>query len=379
MKALLDVHDLHTIFWTGGGVVHAVNGVSFTVGEGERYGIVGESGSGKSVTAASIMRLVDPPSGEILSGEIRFRGRDLLELSEEDMLRVRGREIAMVFQDPLTALNPTFTIGDQLVETIRLHRRAGRREAREIAVQALADVQIPLPGRRLGDYPHQFSGGMRQRVVIAMALACDPALLIADEPTTALDVTTQARILDLIGRLADDRGMAVVLITHDLGIVAGFCDRVQVMYAGRIVERADVRELYMRPRHPYTAGLLASVARVDRARSERLPAIPGLPPSLVERPAGCAFHPRCAYADASCQGEVPVLRPVGPAADAACHHVDRMSLAGATIPRRPGDGAGRPAAGTTDVPATVASSALHGSAGRSEVSGPGRRAVDNRP
>jgi oligopeptide/dipeptide ABC transporter ATP-binding protein len=324
--ALLEVDHLHTIFWTAAGVVRAVDDVSFTIHEGERFGLVGESGSGKSVTASSIMRLIDPPNGEILAGEIIYRGRDLLQLSETEMLRVRGSDIAMIFQDPLTALNPTFTIGDQLVETIRLHRSLGRREAREAALESLAAVQIPFPGRRIHDYPHQFSGGMRQRVVIAMALACNPSLLIADEPTTALDVTTQARILDLVGRLADERGMAVLLITHDLAVVAGFCETIHVMYAGRIVERGRVDELFAEPLHPYTAGLLGCTTRTRRARSDRLPAIAGAPPSLVARPAGCAFHPRCAFAQPRCAEEAPALR--GPRADreAACHFVGELPL-----------------------------------------------------
>ena len=326
--ALLEVLDLHTIFWTGAGVVRAVDGVSFTIREGERFGLVGESGCGKSVTATSIMGLIDPPNGEILAGEIRYRGRDLLTLGEAEMSRVRGSEIAMVFQDPLTALNPTFTIGDQVIETIRLHRGLRGRAARDVALESLAAVQIPFPARRLGDYPHQFSGGMRQRVVIAMALACNPSLLIADEPTTALDVTTQAKILDLIARLAEERRMAVLLITHDLGVVAGFCDRIHVMYAGRIVERSPVDALYREPLHPYTEALLGSTAPVRRTLSDRLPAIGGAPPSLVAPPSGCPFHPRCRYAQPICVTDVPELIGPGPDREAACHFVGQLGLRG---------------------------------------------------
>jgi len=326
-EPLLEVRDLRTCFWTEDGVVRAVDGVSFSIAPGERFGIVGESGSGKSVTAASILRLVDPPVGEILSGEIVYRGRDLLRLPDDQMRHVRGGEIAMVFQDPLTALDPVFTIGEQLIETIRLHRRVGAREARELAIAALADVQIPLPARRLDDHPHRFSGGMRQRVVIAMALACQPRLLIADEPTTALDVTTQAQILELIRRLADERGMALLLISHDLGVVAGMCHRLAVMYAGRIVDEGAAAELFARPLHPYTAGLLGSVPRLDRPRQARLRQIPGAPPSLLGRPAGCAFRSRCAFAVEACRSDDPVLREVVPGHAAACHLAGTLDLA----------------------------------------------------
>jgi oligopeptide transport system ATP-binding protein len=325
-EPLLEVRDLRTCFWTEEGVVRAVDGVSFSIAEGDRFGIVGESGSGKSVTAASILRLIDPPAGEILSGEIVYRGRDLLRLSEDEMRHVRGGEIAMIFQDPLTALDPVFTIGEQLVETIRLHRRVSRREARDLALAALADVQIPLPARRFDDHPHRFSGGMRQRVVIAMALACQPRVLIADEPTTALDVTTQAQILDLIRRLAEDRGMALVLISHDLGIVASLCQRMVVMYAGRIVEEATVGSVFRRTLHPYTAGLLGSVARLDRPRTARLTQIPGSPPSMLSAHAGCSFRPRCGYAADICRTEVPSLREATPGHAAACHFAGAIDL-----------------------------------------------------
>jgi len=308
-----------------------VDGVSFAVGEGERLGIVGESGSGKSAMAASILRLIEPPGGEVLCGEILYRGRDLLGLSEDEMRHVRGSEIAMIFQDPMTALNPVFTIGDQLIETIRLHRRVSRREARELAIQALADVQIPNPARRLDAYPHQFSGGMRQRVVIAIALSCEPSLLIADEPTTALDVTTQAQIIDLIGRLADDRGTAVILITHDLGVVAGFCNTVHVMYAGRIIESGPAQAIFHGTQHPYTAGLLGSLARLDAAHQERLRPVRGMPPSLIDLPSGCAFHPRCDQAAERCRVESPGLVPLGNGHFSACHFAGQLDLSGRLV------------------------------------------------
>jgi len=333
-EPLLEVRDLRTCFWTEDGVVRAVNGVSFSIAPGERFGIVGESGSGKSVTAASILRLVAPPVGEILAGEIVYRGRDLLRLREEEMLRIRGGEIAMVFQDPLTALDPVFTIGEQLIETIRLHRRVGAREARELAVAALADVQIPLPARRLDEHPHRFSGGMRQRVVIAMALACQPRLLIADEPTTALDVTTQAQILDLIRRLTEERGMALLLISHDLGVVSGMCERVAVMYAGRIVEQGSARDLFAAPRHPYTGGLLGSIPRLDRPRQAMLRQIPGTPPSLLKLPPGCPFGPRCAFAVDLCQTADPVLAEVVPDHLAACHFAGQIDVTAPPAPSR---------------------------------------------
>ena len=323
---LLDVRDLHTYFLTDAGVARAVNGLSLAVHEGERVGLVGESGSGKSVTALSIMRLIDPPAGRIVNGEIRFRGRDLLALTEPELRKLRGGEIAMIFQDPMTSLDPVFTIGDQLVETIVLHRRIGKRAARKVAAEALDAVRIPQAAKRLADYPHQLSGGMRQRVVIAIALSCEPALLIADEPTTALDVTTQAQILELLGGIARDRGTAVVLITHDLGIVAGFCDRVEVMYAGRVVEGAAAEEIYERPLHPYTWGLLGSVARLDRARTGRLRAIRGAPPSPLTVHAGCAFHARCDFANDLSGCEVPLLRPIAAGHHAACHRAGELEL-----------------------------------------------------
>ena len=330
-EPLLEITDLRTGFWTEEGLVRAVDGVSLTISDGERLGVVGESGSGKSALAASILRLIGPPGGEILCGEILYRGRDLLGLSEDEMRSIRGSEIAMIFQDPITALDPVFTIGDQLTETIRLHRRVGRREAREVAIQALADVQIQNPARRLEAYPHQLSGGMRQRVVIAIALSCQPSLLIADEPTTALDVTTQAQIIDLVGRLADDRGMAVILITHDLGVVAGFCETVHVMYAGRIIESGPAGAIFHRTQHPYSAGLLGSIARLDAARQERLSPVRGLPPSLIDRPRGCAFHPRCSHAVARCHDESPELVAHGGDQLVACHLAGQLDLAGRAV------------------------------------------------
>jgi len=332
-EPLLEITDLRTGFWTEEGLVRAVDGVTLTISDGERLGIVGESGSGKSALASSILRLIGPPGGEILCGEIQYRGRDLLGLSEDEMRSIRGSEIAMVFQDPITALDPVFTIGDQLTETIRLHRRVGRREARDVAIQALADVQIQNPERRLEAYPHQLSGGMRQRVVIAIALSCQPSLLIADEPTTALYVTTQAQIIDLIGRLADDRGMAVILITHDLGVVAGFCETVHVMYAGRIIESGPAGAIYHRTQHPYSAGLLGSLARLDAARQARLSPVRGVPPSLIDRPTGCAFHPRCSYAVARCHDESPELVAHGGDQLVACHLAGQLDLTGATRTR----------------------------------------------
>jgi ABC-type dipeptide/oligopeptide/nickel transport system ATPase component len=275
-EQLLDVENLRTYFSTEEGVVKAVDGVSFKVEAGERRGVVGESGCGKSVTAMSIMRLIEPPAGEIVTGTIQFDGRDLLKLSEAEMQHVRGGEIAMIFQDPMTALNPVYTIGDQLIETILLHQDVSKSEARNIAISALNDVQIPYAKNRMEDYPHQFSGGMRQRVMIAMGLSCEPKLLIADEPTTALDVTTQAQIMSLMLDLADERNTAVLLITHDLGVVAGFCDTIQVMYAGTIVERGTADEIFHNPQHPYTWGLLGSMTRLDEVQQDRLNSVRGL-------------------------------------------------------------------------------------------------------
>jgi len=325
-EPLLQVSDLRTYFTTEEGVVRAVDGISFDMAPGERRGVVGESGCGKSVTAMSVMGLIEPPAGQIVTGELLYKGRDLLKLAEDEMQQIRGGQIAMIFQDPMTALNPVYTIGDQLSETIILHQKVSRREAKEIAAQALEDVQIPNPMRRLEDYPHQFSGGMRQRVMIAMGLSCNPDLLIADEPTTALDVTTQAQIMNLMLQLADDRDTAVMLITHDLGVVAGFCDTVQVMYAGTIVESGTAHEIFDDPQHPYTWGLLGSMTRLDDAKQHRLHSIAGAPPSLINLPGGCRFRPRCEFATELCRNVLPALR-VGDAGHVvACHRADEFDL-----------------------------------------------------
>jgi oligopeptide transport system ATP-binding protein len=309
-RPLLDVRDLTTYFFTGAGVVRAVDGISFALAPGEAVGLVGESGCGKSVSALSIMGLVPSPPGRTVAGEVLFDGRDLLRLSEAELRRVRGAEIAMVFQDPMTSLNPVLPVGLQLVEALEFHRGASRRAARRRAVELLDLVGIPAAARRLDDYPHQFSGGMRQRVMIAMAISCEPKLLIADEPTTALDVTIQAQILDLLRRLRRELGMALILITHDLGVVAGICDRVNVMYAGRIVEAADVDQAFLDSRHPYTLGLLNSIPRIDRPLGARLVPIEGMPPDLVAKPVGCSFAPRCTFRVERCGLEAPGLAPV---------------------------------------------------------------------
>ncbi len=326
-EPLLSVKDLRTYFTTEEGVVRAVEGVSFDMAVGERRGVVGESGSGKSVTAMSIMRLIEPPAGEIVTGTIDFQGENLLALPEDEMQEVRGGKIAMIFQDPMTSLNPVYTVGDQLIETIMLHQNVNKHDAREIAGKALDDVQIPSPSRVLDDYPHQFSGGMRQRVMIAMGLSCNPDLLIADEPTTALDVTTQAQIMDLMLKLAEDRGTAVMLITHDLGVVAGFCDTVQVMYAGAIVEQGTAKDLFGDPQHPYTWGLLGSMTRLDESHTERLHSVRGAPPSLINPPSGCRFNPRCDFAQEQCRSRYPALRESGNEAQfAACHFATELDL-----------------------------------------------------
>ena len=307
---LLDMRNLVTRFYTEDGVVHAVNDVSYTLEEGGMLGVVGESGCGKSVHALSIMRLIPSPPGRIESGEVWFDGRDLLKVSERDMQHVRGAEIAMVFQDPMSSLNPVLTIGFQIMETLKLHQGMDNAQARERAGELLAMVGIPEAHERLDDYPHQFSGGMRQRAMIAMALSCNPKLLIADEPTTALDVTIQAQILDLVKRLQEKLGMAVMWITHDLGIIAGLARKVNVMYAGYIVERGSVKDIYGRSRHPYTIGLLGSLPRLDEAPGTKLISIPGLPPDLIDLPLGCPFAARCTYAVDRCLEEMPPLEEV---------------------------------------------------------------------
>jgi oligopeptide/dipeptide ABC transporter ATP-binding protein len=305
MSHLLEVTNLQTHFPTRAGLVRAVDGVSFYLDPGELLGLVGESGCGKSITALSIMRLIAPP-GKTVAGEIIFDGKNLLKLSDGEMRQIRGDDIAMIFQDPMTSLNPVYTVGEQIAEALRLHRNLSRKDARAAAVEAMREVSIPDPGRRIDDYPHQLSGGMRQRVMIAMALACDPKLLIADEPTTALDVTIQAQILELLDELRKNRELAVLLITHDLGVVAEVADRVAVMYTGKIVEESPVAELFARPRHPYTEGLLRSVPKLTVehvAKKERLETIEGTVPSPTNLPPGCHFAPRCPHRMPRCTEE----------------------------------------------------------------------------
>jgi peptide/nickel transport system ATP-binding protein len=316
---LLDVRDLKTHFHTDDGIVHAVDGVTFSVEQGKTLGIVGESGSGKSVTCLTVMGLHNRKT-TMISGEALWKGEDLVKMSPRRLRDIRGNEIAMIFQDPMTSLNPVHTIGRQLVEAIQVHRQVSTRNARARALELLKAVGIPRAERRVDDYPHQFSGGMRQRVMIAMALVNDPDLLIADEPTTALDVTTQAQILDLMARLQREFGSAIILITHDLGVVAEVADEVVVMYAAQIAERGPVEQLFNRPHHPYTWGLLGSLPRLD-ADLERLVQIPGQPPSLLRPPRGCRFHPRCAYVMSVCATDVPPLEPVSddPGHLQACH------------------------------------------------------------
>ncbi len=308
---LLEVRDLKTHFFADGGVVKAVDGVSFDVRPGETVAIVGESGSGKSVSALSILRLIPDPPGEIVGGEIHFEGQDLLELDEEEIRDIRGNRIAMIFQEPMTSLNPVLTIGRQVAEPIELHRGLDRKTLLDKCIELLRKVQIPDARHRLKSYPHQFSGGMRQRAMIAMGLGCEPRLIIADEPTTALDVTVQAQILELLKDLTRETDASLILITHDLGVVARYADRVNVMYAGRIVERGTARDIYNTPRHPYTIGLMVSVPRLDEAVKTRLEAIDGQPPDLADAPPGCPFHPRCAHAEQRCAQELPPLTQVG--------------------------------------------------------------------
>ena len=318
MAALIEVKDLKTQFHTREGLVHAVNGISYQMDEGETLGIVGESGCGKSVGVLSLLRLIPEPPGKIANGQALFQGKDLLKMSSEEMRHVRGAQIAMVFQDPMTSLNPVLTIGRQLTEALELHMGMNRQQSHDRAAELLGMVGIPQAADRLNDYPHQFSGGMRQRVMIAMALSCTPQLLIADEPTTALDVTIQAQIIELVKRLRDELGMAIIWITHDLGIVAGLAKRVIVMYAGFIIEEAHVKDLYSDPRHPYTLGLLGSLPRVDQTQHRRLVSIEGLPPDLLGLPPGCPFAARCVYRVERCDKENPPLEPVSPGHWKAC-------------------------------------------------------------
>jgi len=318
MAKLLEVKNLKTQFFTQDGVVHAVNGVTYSVDKGETVAIVGESGSGKSVGVMSLIRLIPQPPGKIVDGEVWFDGQDLLKLKEDELRQIRGNRIAMIFQDPMTSLNPVLTIGRQITEALELHLNMTKEQSRKRAVQLLEMVGIPGADSRLDDYPHQFSGGMRQRVMIAMGLSCNPQLLIADEPTTALDVTIQAQIVDLVNRLKDELGMAIIWITHDLGVVAGMAQRVIVMYSGYIIEESSVEDIYASPRHPYTLGLLRSIPRLDLGRQKRLIPIEGLPPDLLELPSQCPFAPRCSFAVEKCWQQNPPLELVAPDHRAAC-------------------------------------------------------------
>ncbi len=329
MTPVLSVQGLTTRFHTADGVVRAVEDVTFDLGPGETLGIVGESGCGKSVTGLSIMGLIPPRQGQIVRGSIMLEDRNLVSLPERDMRRIRGEAVAMVFQEPMTSLNPVMTVGDQIAETVRIHQGLRRRRAAARALEMLEVVRIPDPRRRAGEYPHQFSGGMRQRVMIAMALCCNPKVLIADEPTTALDVTVQAQILELMSSLKKDLGTAIILITHNFGVVADMADRVMVMYAGRKVEEAPVKEIFARPMHPYTRGLMDSIPhlgsskRTNRQRS-RLKEVPGIVPSLAEEIVGCAFAPRCAFATERSRSATPVMQDRGKGHSVACWEVDRV-------------------------------------------------------
>lgn len=319
---LLLVEDLHVHFKTDDGLVRAVNGVSFELAPGETLGIVGESGSGKTVTNLALLGLIPQPPGVIAGGEAIYRGQDLLRLPAAELSNIRGRRIAMIFQDPMTALNPFLTVGEQISEVTRLHLRHSAAQARKHAIEMLAKVHIPAPEQRIDDYPHQFSGGMRQRVMIAMALACQPDVLIADEPTTALDVTIQAQMLELIKELQRTQGTAVILITHSLGVVASVCDRVIVMYGGQIAEEAATQSLFERPQHPYTVGLLNSIPRWDAPEHEALRAIRGQPPDMLHPPAACPFHPRCPLVMERCKLEMPPLSPAMHGGRRACWATD---------------------------------------------------------
>ncbi|APU44586.1 methionine ABC transporter ATP-binding protein [Streptomyces sp. TN58] len=322
---LLEVDNLQVEFKTRDGVAKAVNGVSYSVRAGETLAVLGESGSGKSVTAQAIMGILDSPPGRVSGGEVRFHGKDILKMSDEERRKLRGDKMAMIFQDALSSLNPVYSVGDQLGEMFRVHRGMSKKDAKVKAVELMDRVKIPAAKARVGDYPHQFSGGMRQRIMIAMALALEPDLIIADEPTTALDVTVQAQVMDLLAELQREMNMGLILITHDLGVVADVADKIAVMYAGRIVETAPVHEIYKSPAHPYTRGLLDSIPRLDQ-KGQELYAIKGLPPNLLRIPSGCAFSPRCPKAQDICRTEIPVLHPVTaqdgtelPGRGSACH------------------------------------------------------------
>ena len=318
MKDILQVENLETQFQVREGFVHAVNGVSINLKEGETLGIVGESGCGKSVTMMSILRIIPSPPGIIAGGKAIFEGQDLLQIPDEELRRIRGSKISMVFQDPMTSFNPVLTIGDQVAEPLRIHRGYNQAQALEYAVELMNRVGIPSAKERLNDYPHQFSGGMRQRVMIAMGLVCSPQILIADEPTTALDVTIQAQIIELVKQLQQDFGMSIIWITHDLGIIAGLAERVLVMYAGYVIEEVPVEELYTNPQHPYTIGLLGSLPRMDETGHRRLTSIDGIPPVLMNKPDYCPFVPRCPFVIDRCRKENPPLMPVAPDHLAAC-------------------------------------------------------------
>ncbi len=320
---LLELRDLHVEFHTRDGVARAINGVDLHLDAGETLAILGESGSGKSVTAQAIMGILDMPPARIPKGEILYRGADMLQMSKAQRRAIRGPEISMIFQDALSALNPVFPVGWQIAEMLRVHRGANRSDAKQEAVRLMEQVNIPAARQRVNAFPHQFSGGMRQRIMIAMAIALDPAVLIADEPTTALDVTVQAQIMSLLRELQQERDMGLILITHDLGVVADVADRIAVMYAGSIVESADVHEIYAAPAHPYTEGLLASIPRLDQ-KGEELYAIKGLPPNLLHLPSGCTFHPRCARVQPVCSVEVPPRREVAPGRESACHFAEEV-------------------------------------------------------
>ena len=324
MAALLEIDRLKTRFFTSAGIVKAVDGVSYTVDEGETVAVVGESGCGKSVTAMSILRLIPRPPGKIVDGAIHFNGRDLLQLSEDEMRDVRGKDISMIFQEPMTSLNPVLTIGLQLTETMLTHTSASDEDAQTRAIELLDMVGIAEPERRLAQYPHHLSGGMRQRVMIAMALACQPKLIIADEPTTALDVTIQAQILELMKNLTRDLGVAMIIITHNLGVVARYADRVNVMYAGKIIEYGSAADIYYRPHHPYTLALLKSVPRMDQPRQAKLDPVEGQPPDLTMLDGGCAFRSRCRYATDDCAKGLPFLESVGPGHFTACFQKDNL-------------------------------------------------------
>ena len=328
MQTLLEVRDLKTYFFTPEGVVKAVEGISYDVKEGETVALVGESGCGKSVSVLSIMRLIPKPQGRIVGGQIMFHGKDLLKVDDEGIRRIRGKEIAMVFQEPMTSLNPVLTIGRQLMETLELHMKMDKDQARNRAVELLGLVGIPDAEERLSQYPHQFSGGMRQRMMIAMALSCQPKLILADEPTTALDVTIQAQILELLKDLSERFGVAIIIITHNLGVVARYADRMNMMYAGRLIERGTCKEIYHNPRHPYTIGLLRSVPRLDQPRKAKLDPIRGQPPEMVDLPPMCSFLDRCKFAIERCTKEAPPLMPAGENHLSACWVAEELGNSG---------------------------------------------------